>query len=106
MEKILKLLHDLGIYSHYKGYRYLAAAVFLLCQNQFLLPSESIMVVAQKYGVSTEKVRRNLRTIISACWYRGNREKLIEISGANLEICPTVLEFLDILAAHLQRKQT
>ena len=105
MDRVLKLLHDLGVYSHYKGYRYLAKALDLLVKDDSLSLNSILLVVSQEYHISSQKVRRNIRTILESCWHKGNRAKLVEIAGMPLEVCPTLSEFLDILATYLIREK-
>lgn len=104
MDRIFQLLYSLGIYSHYKGYRYLASAVALILLDESLTLKEMQRCITQSDQVPAVQVEQNLRTVVNACWDKGNRELLIKLSKRDLEERPSVLEFLDILATHLLRE--
>ena len=106
MEKyIRKLLLNLGIRSTYQGFRYLQYALLLCLENdeylrsicKFLYPD-----IAKKFSTTVDNVEHCLRTVISYCWYHGNRRFLIDITGYPLSDKPTTSEFLDILYNYLK----
>ena len=95
MRDIQKLVRSLGIGGNYQGYRYLLYALSLCLQNEDYLLSVSKLLypeIAHTYQTSASSVERNLRTVVSVCWERGNR----------LSSKPTIGEFLDILTEYLK----
>ena len=90
MRDIQKLVRSLGIGGNYQGYRYLLYA-------KLLYPE-----IAHTYQTSASSVERNLRTVVSVCWERGNRPLLESISLCPLSSKPTIGEFLDILTEYLK----
>lgn len=105
MKEIQYLVHSLGIGGNYQGYRYLTLAISLCLQNEDYLLSVSKLLypeIARTYHTTACSVERNLRTVISICWERGNRKLLEELSLYPLFSKPTSSEFLDILTTHLK----
>ena len=75
---------QLGINATYRGYHYLYRAVLLaLSDEDYLLSITKKMYldIAAYYGIPVSNVERNLRTVITICWERGNREFLTEIAS-------------------------
>lgn len=105
-EEIQHLIHSLGINTTYHGYRYLCYAVelavededYLLCISKWLYPA-----IAAKYETTINSVERNIRTVITICWERGNRKLLNKISAYPLSSKPSTGEFIDILVTYLKQ---
>lgn len=109
MNEIPHLVRSLGIGATYRGYRYLTLALSLCYENEdYLLGISKLLYphIARVYNTSASSVERDLRTVINACWERGNRELLKEISPCPLLNKPTTGEFLDILTDHLHRQKS
>ena len=105
MRDIQKLVRSLGIGGNYQGYRYLLYALSLCLQNEDYLLSVSKLLypeIAHTYQTSASSVERNLRTVVSVCWERGNHPLLESISLCPLSSKPTIGEFLDILTEYLK----
>lgn len=99
-DSITKLLLQLGIRSTYYGFRYLRYALELCLLDEHYLTSVYKTLyseVAEKFGTSCYNVEHCIRTVISYCWDRGNRDFLITIAGYQLSERPTNSEFIDIL---------
>ena len=82
--EIYFLLHSLGIGAKYRGFRYLAYGI------------------AQTFQVSSSCVERDIRTAISVCWTRGNRDLLFSLSVHPVLTKPTNSEFFDILSSYIK----
>ena len=109
MNEIPYLVRSLGIGATYRGYRYLTLALTLCFEDEdYLLGISKLLYphIAQTYQTSVSSVERDLRTVITVCWERGNRELLKQISPCPLYTKPTTGEFLDILTNHLHHKAT
>ena len=92
----------------YRGYHYLYRAVLLaLSDEDYLLSITKKMYldIAAYYGIPVSNVERNLRTVITICWERGNREFLTEIASYPLTFRPSAGEFIDILVAYCREHQ-
>lgn len=104
MEKIKQLVFSLGIRSTYQGFHYLCYALTLCMQNEDYLLSvykHLYTDIALHFNVSRDSVDHCLRTVVSVCWDKGNREFLNKLSGYCLTQRPTNGEFIDILYHYL-----
>ena len=109
MNEIPHLVRSLGIGATYRGYRYLLLALSLCLEDEdYLLGISKILYpyIAQMYQTSASSVERDLRTVITVCWERGNRNLLQQISPCPLSGKPTTGEFLDILTHYLRQTTT
>lgn len=109
MNDIPHLVRTLGIGATYRGYRYLILALSLCLEDEeYLLGISKILYpqIAQTYCTSVSSVERDLRTVISVCWKKGNRKFLQNLSPCPLKTKPTTGEFLDILTNHLRQNNS
>lgn len=107
MREIQHLVRSLGIGATYRGYRYLILATSLCIEDEdYLLGISKLLYpkIADYYQTSVSSVERDLRTVISVCWERGNSELLQQISLYPLTSKPSTGEFLDILTHHLSHR--
>lgn len=104
-----RLLSDLGMPSHLKGFAYLKTA-FELCMED---PEEMDGItkrlypdIAKEHKTSPEKVEHAIRHAIEAAWRRGDERKLRKIFGyGNTEGSrPTNSEFISRLTKHLRNE--
>lgn len=105
MEEINNLIFRLGIRSTYKGFYYLQYALYLCMHDERYLLSvyKSLYIdVAKKYNTSRDNVEHCIRTVISSCWYKGNRTFLVQIAGYPMTQKPANGEFIDILYHYLK----
>ena len=78
--EIYFLLHSLGIGAKYRGFRYLAYGIALCMEDEdYLLRVSKTLYpkIAQTFQVSSSCVERDIRTAISVCWTRGNRDTTV-----------------------------
>ena len=104
MENIKQLVFRLGIRSTYNGFHYLCYALYLCLQDEnYLLSVYKCLytAVARHFGVNRGGVEHCIRTVVSVCWYKGDRDFLVKLSGYGLSQKPTNGEFIDILYHHL-----
>lgn len=107
MKEIQYLVRSLGIGGNYQGYRYLTLAISLCLEDEdYLLGVSKLLYpeIARTFQTTACSVERNLRTVVSVCWERGNRELLESISLYPLINKPTTGEFLDIVTGYLRQK--
>lgn len=102
--KISKLLHDLGMPSHIKGYQYIRDAIEIMHNNPKIIGGITKKVypfIANKYDTTTSRVERAMRHAIEVSWNRGDYDLMDEIFGHSVDFDrakPTNSEFLATLA--------
>lgn len=105
---ITKVLHDLGIPSHIKGYQYIRDAIKFVYNEPKLIggiTKELYPLVGEKYSVSNSRVERSIRHAIEVSWNRGDWELMEEIFGHSVDIDkakPTNSEFIVTIADKLR----
>ena len=102
--EVSTLLHDLGIPSHVRGYRYIREGVLLLYANEnvaTLVTKELYPQIADKYQTTSSRVERAIRHAIEISWSRGDIKLMEEIFGNSIDFDrsrPTNSEFLTTIA--------
>ena len=105
---ISKLLHDLGIPSHIKGYAYIRESIFLFYQNNEAfsgVTKEIYPEVALRYSTTSSRVERAIRHAIEVSWNRGDYNLMEEIFGNSVaydRAKPTNSEFIATIADRLK----
>lgn len=95
-----KLLHDLGMPSHIKGYQYIRDSIELMYNNPDTLggiTKEVYPYIAEKYNTTPSRVERAIRHAIEVSWSRGDYDLMEEIFGHSVDFDrakPTNSEFL------------
>lgn len=86
---ITKLLHELGVPSHIKGYTYIREGINLLFNDPSLsnaITKELYPAIARKYETTSSRVERAMRHAIEVSFNRGNWELMEEIFGYSVDI--------------------
>ena len=105
---ITKMLHELGIPSHIKGYQYIREAVNIIFENPSVIggiTKELYPERAKKFNTTTSRVERAIRHAIEVSWNRGNLDFMEEIFGYSVDIDkakPTNSEFMVTIADKLR----
>lgn len=105
---ITKVLHELGIPSHIKGYQYIREAINLVYNNPSLVGSitkELYPQIGIKFDTSVSRVERAIRHAIEVSWNRGDWDLMEEIFGHSVDIDkakPTNSEFIVTIADKLR----
>ena len=105
---ITKLLHNLGVPSHIKGYQYIREGVQLIYENPDItnaITKELYPELARKFGTTASRVERAIRHAIEVSWNRGNWNLMEEIFGCSVDIDkakPTNSEFIVTIADKLR----
>ena len=105
---ITKILHELGIPSHIKGYQYIRDGIMMLYERPDVIggiTKELYPEVASKYGTTVSRVERAIRHAIEVSWNRGNWQLMEEIFGHSVDIDkakPTNSEFIVTVADKLR----
>ena len=106
-KEISKLLHDLGMPSHIKGYQYIRDSIAIMYNNPDCLggiTKEVYPYIAQKYNTTPSRVERAIRHAIEVSWTRGDYDLMEEVFGHSVDFDrakPTNSEFLATLADKL-----
>jgi len=105
---ITKLLHELGVPSHIKGYSYIREGIMLVFNDPSLssaITKELYPSIAKKYDTTTSRVERAIRHAIEVSWNRANWELMEEVFGYSVDIDKakaTNSEFIVTLADKLR----
>ena len=99
---ITKILHELGIPSHIKGYQYIREGIGIIYEHPETIggiTKELYPELAEKFDTTVSRVERAIRHAIEVSWNRGNWELMEEIFGHSVDIDkakPTNSEFIVI----------
>ncbi len=102
--EVTKVIHDIGIPAHIKGYNYLRDSIMLAikdadminCITKILYPT-----IAKMYQTTPSRVERAIRHAIEVAWNRGNTDTLNGLFGytiSNGKGKPTNSEFIALVA--------
>ena len=105
---VSKILHELGIPSHIKGYQYIREAISLVYEQPELIggiTKELYPLIGRTYETSASRVERAIRHAIEVSWNRGDWDLMEEIFGHSVDIDrakPTNSEFIVTIADKLK----
>ncbi len=105
---ITKILHELGVPSHIKGYQYIREGIMLIYDNpEFIggITKELYPDIARTFSTTVSRVERAIRHAIEVSWNRGNWDLMEEIFGHSVDIDkakPTNSEFIVTVADKLR----
>lgn len=105
---ISKMLHDLGIPSHIKGYQFIRDAVYMLFDKPEIIggiTKELYPELANRYDTTVSRVERAIRHAIEVSWTRGDLRLMENIFGHSVDIDkakPTNSEFIVTIADKLR----
>ncbi len=105
---VTKLLHELGVPSHIKGYQYIREGIIMLYENPNMIggiTKELYPEIASKYDTTVSRVERAIRHAIEVSWNRGDWKLMEEIFGHSVDIDkakPTNSEFIVTISDKLR----
>ena len=105
---ITKMLHELGMPSHIKGYQYIREGIDMIYNNPSMIggiTKEMYPDIASKYDTTVSRVERAIRHAIEVSWNRGNWDFMEEVFGHSVDIDkakPTNSEFIVTIADKLR----
>lgn len=105
---ITKVLHELGIPSHIKGYQYIREAIGIIYERPEIIggiTKELYPELAEKFDTTVSRVERAIRHAIEVSWNRGSWDLMEEIFGHSVDIDkakPTNSEFIVTIADKLK----
>lgn len=104
---ITKMLHELGIPAHIKGYQYLRDAISMVVRDREMMEAVTKILypeIAKKNYTSSSRVERAIRHAIEVAWGRGSLEVIDELFGYTISTGkgkPTNSEFIALIAGKI-----
>ena len=108
--QVTKIIHQIGVPAHIKGYQYLRSAIMMTIQDNEVINSVTKVLypsVAKKYSTTTSRVERAIRHAIEVAWDRGDIDTLNSYFGYTVQNSrgkPTNSEFIAMIADNLRLK--
>ncbi len=108
--RVTKVIHQVGIPAHIKGYQYLREGIMMSVNNMDYINSITKLLypeIAKKFNTTSSRVERAIRHAIEVAWDRGDIETLSKIFGHTVHTYkgkPTNSEFIAIIADKLRLK--
>lgn len=105
---ISKMLHELGMPSHIKGFQYVREAISMIYDNPDMvggITKELYPELASKFDTTVSRVERAIRHAIEVSWNRGDWDLMEDIFGHSVDIDkakPTNSEFIVTVADKLR----
>lgn len=105
---ITKMLHELGMPSHIKGYQYIREGISMVYEKPDIvggITKELYPDIASKFDTTVSRVERAIRHAIEVSWNRGNWDFMEEVFGHSVDIDkakPTNSEFIVTIADKLR----
>jgi two-component system response regulator (stage 0 sporulation protein A) len=105
---ITKILHELGIPSHIKGYQYIRDGIGIIYEKPETIggiTKELYPELAKRFNTTVSRVERAIRHAIEVSWNRGSWDLMEEIFGHSVDIDkakPTNSEFIVTIADKLR----
>lgn len=106
--EVTRMIHQMGVPAHVKGYQYLRDAIVCVIIDIALLGSvtkELYPMIAVKYQTTPSRVERAIRHAIELAWDRGNIEFMNRFFGYTINVDrgkPTNSEFVAMVADKLR----
>lgn len=85
---ITKIMLEVGVPAHLKGYHYLREAIMISGKDMETVSSVTKLLypeIAKRYRTTEQKVERAIRNAIEVSWGRGNMETFEELFGYSAE---------------------
>ena len=108
--QVTKIIHQIGVPAHIKGYQYLRTAILMTIADNDMINSVTKILyptVAKKYATTTSRVERAIRHAIEVAWDRGDVDVLNSYFGYTIQNNrgkPTNSEFIAMIADNLRLK--
>ena len=106
--EVTRVIQQMGVPAHVKGYQYLRDAIILVVEEMNLLGAvtkELYPLIAEKYDTTASRVERAIRHAIELAWDRGNVEMMNRFFGYTVNMergKPTNSEFIAMVADRLR----
>jgi two-component system response regulator (stage 0 sporulation protein A) len=106
--EVTKVIHQMGVPAHIKGYQYLRDAIIMVTEEISLIGAvtkELYPMVADKHNTTASRVERAIRHAVELAWDRGNVDMMNKYFGYTINIergKPTNSEFIAMVADKLR----
>lgn len=106
--EVSRIMHELGIPAHIKGYLYLRDAILMVVDQVDLISrvtKELYPAIAMKYNTTPSRVERAIRHAIEVAWDRGNVDTINAVFGHTVDQekgKPTNSEFIAMIADRMR----
>jgi two-component system response regulator (stage 0 sporulation protein A) len=106
--EVTKMIQQMGVPAHVKGYQYLRDSIVAVIKEVSLLGAvtkELYPMIAEKYATTPSRVERAIRHAIELAWDRGNIEFMNKFFGYTINLDrgkPTNSEFIAMVADKLR----
>ena len=107
-EIVTKVIHDIGIPAHIKGYKYVRTALIMSLRDHNVLDSITKALypdIAKLYNTTPSRVERAIRHGIEVAWSRGKMSYIDEVFGYTINHGkgkPTNSEFIALIADYIR----
>ena len=108
--QVTKIIHQIGVPAHIKGYQYLRTAIIMTINNPDIINSVTKVLyptVAKTYNTTSSRVERAIRHAIEVAWDRGDLDVLNSFFGYTVQNSrgkPTNSEFIAMISDNLRLK--
>ena len=108
--QVTKMIHQIGVPAHIKGYQYLRTAIILVIQDSAIINSVTKQLyptIGKTFSTTSSRVERAIRHAIEVAWDRGDYDTITEIFGYTIQSSrgkPTNSEFIAMVADNLRLK--
>lgn len=105
---VTKVIHEMGVPAHIKGYQYLREAIMLSIKDEEAINSVTKLLypsVAKIFSTTSSRVERAIRHAIEVAWDRGNMDVIDEVFGYTINSRrgkPTNSEFIAMISDKLR----
>ena len=109
---VTKMLHEIGVPAHIKGYLYLRTAILIAVEDMDVLNAVTKQLypdIAAEYDTTDTRVERAIRHAIEVAWERGNIDLIHDLFGYTIQADkgkPTNSEFIALMADRIRLDQT
>lgn len=106
--KVTKIIHQIGVPAHIKGYQYLRYAIVMTINDGEAINSVTKVLypsVAKEFKTTSSRVERAIRHAIEVAWDRGDVDTLNSYFGYTIQNSrgkPTNSEFIAMIADNLR----
>lgn len=106
--QVTKVIHQIGVPAHIKGYQYLRTAILMTIKDSDIINSVTKILypsVAKQYSTTSSRVERAIRHAIEVAWDRGDIDTLNSYFGFTVQNNrgkPTNSEFIAMIADNLR----
>lgn len=107
-EQVTRLIHEVGVPAHIKGYQYLREAILMAVDDMEVINSITKLLypsLAKKFKTTPSRIERAIRHAIEVAWTRGKMEVNNSMFGNTISASkgkPTNSEFIAMISDKLR----